>query len=156
MPPAFSQSAAFFACVTSPAKAGPVKASANANANVDTGIFMVLLLTVGGGASGELRFNASCSIHNLLRLHRTFWISVALNPYRHSLVSWSARQRGSATMSHLFAAILLFLSPGCPHEEPTCITPTEHVEVNLSTRIVPYAVARPVHSDSLRKRAIGG
>jgi hypothetical protein len=63
---------------------------------------------------------------------------------------------GNATMSHLFAAILLFSSPGCPHEEPTCITPTEHVEVNLSTRIVPYAVARPVHSDSLRKRAIGG
>src|SRR4029079_419461 len=49
MTPAFSQSAAFFACVTSPSKAGPVKASANANANVDTNIFMVLLLTFGGG-----------------------------------------------------------------------------------------------------------
>ena len=150
MPPAFSQSAAFFACVTSPAKAGPVKASAKAKANVDTSIFMVLLLTVGGGVLGELRFNASCSIHNLLRSRRTFWISVALNPYRQSLVSWSARQRMSATMSHLFAAILLFLSPGCPHEEPTCITPTEHVEVNLTTPILPHVVAPPVNSDSLQ------
>ena len=35
-------------------------------------------------------------------------------------------------MSHLFAAILLLSSPGCPHEEPSCITPTEYVEVNLS------------------------
>ena len=40
VPPAFSQSAAFFAVVTSPAKAGPVKASAKANANVDTSVFM--------------------------------------------------------------------------------------------------------------------
>jgi hypothetical protein len=62
----------------------------------------------------------------------------------------------SATMSHLFAAILLFLSPGCPHEEPTCITPTEHVEVNLTTPILPHVVAPPVNSDSLRKRAIRG
>ena len=35
-------------------------------------------------------------------------------------------------MSHLFAAVLLFFSSGCPHEEPSCITPTEYVEVNLS------------------------
>ena len=35
-------------------------------------------------------------------------------------------------MSHLIAAILLLSSPGCPHEEPSCITPTEYVEVNLS------------------------
>jgi hypothetical protein len=35
-------------------------------------------------------------------------------------------------MSHLFAAVLLFSSPGCPHKEPSCITPTEYVEVNLS------------------------
>ena len=42
-------------------------------------------------------------------------------------------------MNHVFAAILLFSSPGCPHEEPKCITPTEYVEVNLS--ILPYAVA---------------
>lgn len=35
-------------------------------------------------------------------------------------------------MSHLFAAVLLFFSPGCPHEEPSCITPTEYVEVSLS------------------------
>jgi hypothetical protein len=38
-----------------------------------------------------------------------------------------------AAMSHLFAAILLFSSPGCPHEEPTCITPTEYVKVNFSS-----------------------
>ena len=57
-------------------------------------------------------------------------------------------------MSQLFAAILLFSSPGCPHEEPTCITPTEYVEVNLSTRILPYVVAPPVNSDCLRRRAI--
>ena len=35
------------------------------------------------------------------------------------------------SMSHLFAAILLFSSPGCPHEEASCITPTEYVEINL-------------------------
>ena len=57
-------------------------------------------------------------------------------------------------MSHLFAAILLFSSPGCPHEEPTCITPTEYVEVNLSTRILNYVVASPVNSECLRRRAI--
>jgi hypothetical protein len=38
---------------------------------------------------------------------------------------------GIATMSYLFAAVLLFSSPGCPHEEPTCLTPTEYVEVNF-------------------------
>jgi hypothetical protein len=38
-------------------------------------------------------------------------------------------------MSHLFAAVLLLSSPGCPHEETTCLTPTEYVEVHLSTRI---------------------
>ena len=36
MPPAFSQSAALVAFVTSPAKAGPVKASAKANTNIET------------------------------------------------------------------------------------------------------------------------
>jgi hypothetical protein len=41
-------------------------------------------------------------------------------------------------MNHVFAAILLFSSPACPHEEPTCLTPTEYVEVHLSTRISPY------------------
>ena len=40
-------------------------------------------------------------------------------------------------MSQLFAAILLFSSPGCPHEEPTCVTPTEYVEVSLSTHMLP-------------------
>jgi hypothetical protein len=38
-------------------------------------------------------------------------------------------------MGHLFAAVLLLSSPGCPHEESTCLTPTEYVEVHLSTRI---------------------
>jgi predicted metal-binding protein len=38
---------------------------------------------------------------------------------------------GLATMSYLFAAVMLLSSPGCPHEEPTCLTPTEYVEVNL-------------------------
>ena len=57
-------------------------------------------------------------------------------------------------MSHLFAAILPFSSPGRPHEEPTCITPTEYVEVNLSTRIPPYVVAPPVNSGGLHRRAL--
>jgi|SRR6476660_9838413 hypothetical protein len=35
MPPAFWQSASVFAAVTSPAKAGPVKASARAKANIE-------------------------------------------------------------------------------------------------------------------------
>ena len=35
-------------------------------------------------------------------------------------------------MSHLFAAILLFSSPNCPHEEPSCITASEYVEINLT------------------------
>jgi hypothetical protein len=44
-------------------------------------------------------------------------------------------------MSHLFAAILLFSSPGCPHEEPTCITPTEYVKVDFSlTSRVPHDI----------------
>lgn len=38
-------------------------------------------------------------------------------------------------MSYLFAAVLLFSSPGCPHEEPTCLTPTEYVEVNLRSDV---------------------
>ena len=49
VPPAVSQSAWFFALVTSPAKAGPVKASAKANANVETSVFMVFLPWVLGG-----------------------------------------------------------------------------------------------------------
>jgi hypothetical protein len=62
-------------------------------------------------------------------------------------------------MSHLFAAVLLLASPGCPHEETTCLTPTEYVEVHLSTRIpgwleekrsdefdVPGKAARYVHA----------
>jgi hypothetical protein len=46
-------------------------------------------------------------------------------------------------MSHLFAAILLFSSPGCPHEEPNCITPADYVEVNLT----PITESQPLYSD---------
>src|ERR1700748_325746 len=116
MPPPFSQSAAFFACVTSPAKAGPVKASANANANVDTSIFMVLLLTVGGGRQE----NSVSTTHVPSTTYSGYG---GLFGYQlHSLLQtqFSIRGRhssgGNATMSHLFAAILLFSSPGCPHE----------------------------------------
>jgi hypothetical protein len=47
------------------------------------------------------------------------------------------------SMSNLFAAILLFSSPGCPHEEPSCITPTEYVEINLTI----IAEPQPLHHD---------
>jgi hypothetical protein len=40
MPPAFAQSAAVFAVFTSWAKAGPVKASARATANIEIRVFM--------------------------------------------------------------------------------------------------------------------
>ena len=55
------------------------------------------------------------------------------------------------TMSHLFAAILLFSSPGCPHEEPTCITPTEYVKVNFSStaRILDDIAAGDGHTTRL-------
>jgi hypothetical protein len=52
VPPAFSQSAALVAFVTSPAKAGPVKASAKANANMEMSAFMTfppLRLCTGAG-----------------------------------------------------------------------------------------------------------
>jgi hypothetical protein len=39
-PPALAQSAAVFAVVTSPANAGPVKASAKATARMETRVFM--------------------------------------------------------------------------------------------------------------------
>ena len=42
VPPAFAQSASVFAAVTSPAKAGPVKASARVTAKVAIRIFMTL------------------------------------------------------------------------------------------------------------------
>lgn len=58
---------------------------------------------------------------------------------------------GIATMSH-FAAILLFFTPGCPHEEPKCVTQIEYVEVRLSARILPYVIALPVNSDWFRKQ----
>ena len=59
MPPAFSQSAALVAFVTSPAKAGPVKASAMANANVETSAFMTFSsITLVLGGLGERRLVA--------------------------------------------------------------------------------------------------
>ena len=138
MPPAFSQSAWFFAFATSPAKAGPVKASAKANANVDTVFSWTLLLTVLGGARRtpfqRLLFHPQLICACAAYLDRPSTLS---RPPQFSLVVNTAA--GGIDMSHLFAAILLFSSPGCPHEEPTCITPTEYVEVNLSTRILPYA-----------------
>jgi hypothetical protein len=140
--------------VTSPAKAGPVKASAKAKANVDTSIFMVLLLTVGGGAR-RTPFQRLMFHPQLIALTPDFLDTSCTQSLQTQFsIRGQHSSGGNATMSHLFAAILLFSSPGCPHEEPTCITPTEHVEVNLSTRILPYAVVRPVHSDSLRRRAI--
>src|SRR5262245_53977758 len=58
----------------------------------------------------------------------------------------SAKQRGarSMSMSNLFAAILLFSSPGCPREEPYCITPTTYVEINLTL----VADTQPLHDDT--------
>jgi hypothetical protein len=54
-----------------------------------------------------------------------------------------AQQQGEImSMNHLFAAVLLFSSPGYPHEEPSCITPTEYVEV-LSLIAEPH----PLHGD---------
>ena len=80
MPPAFSQSAAFFAFVTSPAKAGPVKASAKANANVDTSVFTGRYsLRLSGGEPGELRSNASRSSQIYLPLRGAFWIVIPRN-----------------------------------------------------------------------------
>ena len=48
------------------------------------------------------------------------------------------------SMSHLFAAILLFSSPDCPHEEASCITATEYVEINLPV----VAGSQPLHGDT--------
>src|SRR6478672_8252102 len=42
VPPAFAQSASVFAAVTSPAKAGPVKASARVNAKIERRVFMAV------------------------------------------------------------------------------------------------------------------
>jgi hypothetical protein len=47
VPPAFSQSAAFFAVVTSPANAGIAKPSASAKASVERSVFMVITPTHG-------------------------------------------------------------------------------------------------------------
>ena len=54
-------------------------------------------------------------------------------------------------MSRLFAAILLFSSPDCPHEESSCITPTEYVEVSAVSDPVVHAAILPVS-----RRAISG
>ena len=53
----------------------------------------------------------------------------------------SAEAGGLATMSYLFAAVILLSSPGCPHEEPTCLTPTEYVEVNLRPDVQPGQIS---------------
>jgi hypothetical protein len=53
MPPAFSQSALLVAFVTSPAKAGPVKASAKANASIETSVFMDTTPYVWRRAAGK-------------------------------------------------------------------------------------------------------
>lgn len=34
-------------------------------------------------------------------------------------------------MNHLFTALLLLTAPGCPHEDPNCITPTQLVEIQF-------------------------
>ena len=57
-------------------------------------------------------------------------------------------------MSHLFAAILLLSSPGCPHEEPTCITPTEYVEVDLSTGRIRHALTIAKKDEHLANRLV--
>ena len=56
-------------------------------------------------------------------------------------------------MGHLFAAILLFSLPGCPHEESSCITPTEYVEVNLS---LPGRVLHDIAARGMRSAVQGG
>jgi hypothetical protein len=72
VPPAFSQSAAFFAVVTSPAKAGPLKASAKAKANVDTSVFMDVTPYGCSGVPGELQSNASCSGQTYFSYRRSY------------------------------------------------------------------------------------
>jgi hypothetical protein len=52
-------------------------------------------------------------------------------------------------MSYLFSAVLLLASPGCPHEEPTCLTPTEYVEVNLRPDVQPGPIEPLVAVTSL-------
>ena len=69
---------------------------------------------------------------NLFAVAPWIWITKSTQFYRLTLVSVVERRSGGiATMSYLFAAVLLLSSPGCPHEESTCLTPTEYVEVNL-------------------------
>ena len=146
VPPAFSQSAAFFAVVTSPAKAGPVKASAKASANVETSVFMAVTPYGLPGGARRTSFQRSPFHAQLFALASRFWMLIPLHLYRHSLVFVCTHSSGGiATMSHLFAAILLFSSPGCPHEESTCIIPTEYVEVHLS-----LATGRVLHDIAAR------
>lgn len=57
-PPALSQLALSVALVTSPAKAGPVKASASANANIEISAFMDITPLVARGVPKELRLTA--------------------------------------------------------------------------------------------------
>lgn len=59
-------------------------------------------------------------------------------------------------MSYLFAAVLLFTSPGCPHEEPTCLTPTEYVEVSLRPDVSMLEDLAPVGRENPRRRVPSG
>ena len=76
---------------------------------------------------------------NPSNLDRLSLVSVSDN----SSISGAPAAGEIMSMNHLFAAVLLFSSPGCPHEEPSCITPTEYVEV-LSL----IAEPKPLHNDS--------
>ena len=79
MPPAFLQSASVFAFVTSAAKAGPVKASAKAKANIETRVFMMFPPlrwtspeTINRGVrSGTTHFAASISPRSSSRSNPT-------------------------------------------------------------------------------------
>jgi hypothetical protein len=128
--------------VTSPAKAGPVKAIARANANVEMSAFMDILLWSRGvpqkpwpAANGS---SVSRTKRKYIRRCAAALDHKSTQFYRLTLMCVVKRRSGGlATMSYLFAAVLLLSSPGCPHEEPTCLTPTEYVEVNLRPGVPP-------------------
>src|SRR4029078_5706802 len=67
VPPAFSQSAAFFAVVTSPANAGIPNPSASAKANVERSVFMA----IGGSGAMPARFRTLSDTRGLLQRTRT-------------------------------------------------------------------------------------
>jgi hypothetical protein len=37
-------------------------------------------------------------------------------------------------MSWLFYAVIILSGPSCPHDEPSCLTPTELIEVHYVTK----------------------